>query len=245
MQDLDVEPLEQEHPLPQRLVVVHLALHRAFGDPGDFFADAGMTSELVDDLDADQRRVHIHDHQPLRATVEALALQADVERPLHRRIEERPAELARIVPLAAKHNAPRAKPAILRRGARSSDVPLDPREGFGNGMDVRSSERKADRGDHVPLRRRLGGLTSHGDGRNWRRTPSSLAARSRAFNTPVRGGVTNRQSVSCPWTDDLLDGVAGSPLFSQSRQDGRDAGLVATGHRDETGGSARRCQERR
>jgi hypothetical protein len=40
--------------------------------------------ELVDDLDPDQRRVHIHHDHALAAPEDALPLQRDVERAVHR-----------------------------------------------------------------------------------------------------------------------------------------------------------------
>ncbi|MCY1296529.1 hypothetical protein D9M70_459180 [compost metagenome] len=60
-----VQALEQRHAAPQAFVEVgDLATHRGFGDGGDLGLEAAEVGDLVDALDRDQRRVHVHRHQP-------------------------------------------------------------------------------------------------------------------------------------------------------------------------------------
>ena len=69
-----VEARQEGDPLAQALVVIHLAHHRPARDRRDRIEDPVGPRQLVDDLDADERRVHVHDHEPLAPSQERFLL---------------------------------------------------------------------------------------------------------------------------------------------------------------------------
>src|SRR5207253_4823721 len=73
----DIEAREQRDAACQALAEVDFAAHRARGNRGDLRFDALQVGDLVDAFDTDQRRVHVHLHQPY--AVEALLVRDEAE----------------------------------------------------------------------------------------------------------------------------------------------------------------------
>ena len=72
-----VEPREQRDAALETLAEIDFAAHRALGYRGDLRLDAAQVGDLVDAFDRDQRRVHIHRHQP--HALEALVVGHETE----------------------------------------------------------------------------------------------------------------------------------------------------------------------
>ena len=68
---LRVEALQQGDAGVERGLEIELAAHRLLGDRCDLGPEAGIIGELVDAFDADHRRIHVGDEQPLAAAPRA------------------------------------------------------------------------------------------------------------------------------------------------------------------------------
>ncbi len=83
---------QQRHPLPEARPEVHLAAHGGFGDGGHLRADASVPGEFVDDLGANQRRIHVERDEPAVTAVRGVVLKRDVYPVTHRQREQVAAE---------------------------------------------------------------------------------------------------------------------------------------------------------
>ncbi len=153
-----VQPLQQRHALAQGLVVVHLALHGALGDARHLLAYPVRARQLVDDLDADERGVHVHHHQPLAAPVEALALQRHVEGAGgHGQLQQRALELLGVA-LRRQGNAD-LDGAEFRSDRRSMRSMLAPcaRQTLGHGVQLARAQGAPHSGDDMAAEGRSSG----------------------------------------------------------------------------------------
>ena len=142
-----VEPGEQPDALAQRTLEVQLAGHRPRGRRRHLGPAARLVGEQLDDLVHDQRRVDVHDDEPLGAAFQPVDLHGDVD------------------PLGLRHLAELAPHGLdvagdddeVVRGDRVGGQPDDPVDVAAGGGDRlghrgqrRRGERAAEHGHGVP-----------------------------------------------------------------------------------------------
>ncbi len=156
MQHLRVQSFQQGDALAQAPVVVHLARHRPPRDGGHLLSHAVRPRQLVDHLDADERRVHVHHDQPLAAAQQRLALQGAVERSLARRRQECALKPRRISVRRQRDGQLDGLKAAFAEPVDALDVRAVGRQHFRHRLQRRGPHAARDDGERVTLARLAG-----------------------------------------------------------------------------------------
>ena len=214
--------------------------------------DAGGARQLVDDLDPDQRRVHVQHDQPLGATEQALALQGDVEPGRRRHRQQRALQrLAVALRRQQRVNLDRGQ-RVLGQAADLLDVRPLRRQRRRQRVQVGRAQRGADgRDDVAPALaacRRLRLVAAHG--LEVQLHLELLGGEQQLLEDVARLGDADQQAQrQLPLDDDLLDVVQGCPLLRQDAGQGcGDPGAIGAGDCDKNavgsqgGGSVAGCR---